>query len=160
MLRRQKRTHDPVWDGADSDRVRVLLECEADSTPSLIASVIEQEGYEVRTCCGPEDVGCSLVDHGVCELVEGADVVVNMLRPHEGGAAVLDRTLARRRPPAVVVEQSPHQSRTTEPGGADTPGIDTDRVVVAHTPVTRNKLVGAIRAALDQRHAAATARGR
>ena len=105
----------------------------------------------MRTCGGPEEEGCSLVDHGVCELVEGADVVVNMLRDHEGGREVLDSTLALRRPPAVVVEQSSDQLRSAESAGAAAPGIDANRAVVAQTPGTRDKLVGAIQAALDQR---------
>ncbi len=149
MFGKAKRPHDPAWDDGEGDRVRVLLECGHDSTPSIIAAVIAEEGYDVRTCTGPGDHSCSLVEHGSCELVDGADVVVNMLRPHEGGKEVLDRTTELRRPPAVVAEMTPDRIRRIERGeDPDDPG--SDRVTVVQTPVTREGLVQAIRAALDQ----------
>ena len=70
--------HRPWEEG--SSRTRVLLECAASSSPSIIARVVERHGFDVRTCEGPGDRGgCDLIDHGACALVSGADVVVNML---------------------------------------------------------------------------------
>src|SRR5690606_28116427 len=90
----------------DDPRSRVLLECAASSSPSIIARVVERHGFAVRTCEGPGDRGgCDLLDHGACALVSGADVVVNMLTGWDPTSSeVLAAVLDERRPPATVVE--------------------------------------------------------
>ena len=91
------------WDDGD-DRVRVLLECALKDSPTIVASVIEREGYAVRTCDGPTGTTCDLLDHGACALVDGADVVVNLLGTTPDEQAVLDTMTGLRRPPAIAVE--------------------------------------------------------
>jgi hypothetical protein len=80
------------------------LECAPDAAPTLIASLIEREGYAVRTCEGPTDDACDLLDRGACSLVDGADVVVNLLGDSPSERAVLGATERLRRPPAVVAQ--------------------------------------------------------
>lgn len=92
------------WNSDDGDRVRVLLECSPDASPSLIASLIEREGYAVRTCEGPTDDACDLLDRGACSLIDGADVVVNLLDGTPSERAVLGATERLRRPPAIVAQ--------------------------------------------------------
>jgi hypothetical protein len=85
------------WDDGD-DRVRVLLECALKDSPTIVASII------VRTCDGPTGTTCDLLDHGACALVDGADVVVNLLGTTPDEQAVLDAMTGLRRPPAIAVE--------------------------------------------------------
>lgn len=134
------------WD-PDAPGPRVLLECPATASPSMIARVVERQGFQVRTCDGPADRGgCDLIDHGTCGLVAGADVVVNMLdaadpEAHDVLAAVTDE----RRPPAVVVELTrPRLQRRV----LDDRGGSARQVDVLHTPVTSRDLVAAIERAL------------
>lgn len=125
------RTPRQTWSDGTDGRVRVLLECEHDSSSSILASTIERHGYEVRTCEGPDEHGCDLLVNGVCALVDGADVVVNMLRTPVVGAEILDGVAAVRRPPVVVA-----------------PG----RTLPIDTPVTGRVLVAAITQAIQQRN--------
>lgn len=99
-MRREKAR--PCWDDESTPRVRVLLECESTDSPSIIASVIERHGFAVRTCEGPRERRCRLLEDGVCELVDEADVVVNMLRSSPTGPRVLRAVAQTRRPPALV----------------------------------------------------------
>jgi hypothetical protein len=144
------------WD-PDAPGHRVLLECPATASPSMIARVVERHGYEVRTCDGPADQGgCDLIDHGACALVAGADVVVNMLDAadpdaHDVLAAVSDE----RRPPAVVVELT--RPRLARRGLDDHDAVDR-RIDVLHTPVTSQDLVSAIEQALLDRPPGASRR--
>lgn len=139
--------HRPWEEG--SSRTRVLLECAASSSPSIIARVVERHGFDVRTCEGPGDRGgCDLIDHGACALVSGADVVVNMLAAGDRASSdVLDAVLGERRPPAAVVELTP--ARRAEVGHDDV--IGPRRVTVIETPVSGIDLVAGIRTAIERR---------
>jgi hypothetical protein len=132
------------WDQEDDDRVRVLLECAPDDSPSIIATTIEREGYAVRTCNGPGDVVCDLDRHGACDLVEGADVVVNLL-PGAEGRQLADRIASARRPPAVVAQVLAGAEGSPAPDAA---GAPRGTVVRVRTPPTRRSLLDAIRTAL------------
>lgn len=131
------------WDDDDDDRVRVLLECTPAESPSIVARSLEREGFAVRTCTGPDDVACDLDRHGACDLVDGADVVVNLL-DGDHGQALAERIAAARRPPAVVahVRLAPGEDLPAE---ADSP------VVLVRRPATRRALLQAIDEALDGR---------
>ncbi len=135
----------------EESRVRVLLECDPEFSPSIVASVIERGGFAVRTCEGPGDNDCDLLVNGACTLVEGADVVVNMLGTRSVGRNILDEVAGLRRPPAVVAEMThPEVLAATEPS-ADTEGIDLDRITVVETPVTGDSLIEAINTAIKRR---------
>lgn len=134
----------PSWESADRGRVRVLIECQHTDSPAIIASVIEREGYEVRTCLGPDAGSCDLVDNGHCGLVDGADVVVNLLRDPVEGPRIAQAVGSVRRPPAQVVER-PHPKAHAEPEPTASRGA------VVHPPVTRASLVMAINDALSER---------
>ena len=125
-----------VWDDTDDGRVRVLLECEPSDSPTLIASLIERHGFDVRVCEGPGEQRCTLLNHEACGLVDGADVVVNLLHHGHDADAVLDAVAAQRRPPAVVTDHpaTPERDR---------------RVVSIASPVTRRSLLGGISDALQ-----------
>lgn len=129
------------WGDEDDERVRVLIECQHTDSPAIIASVIERDGYAVRTCEGPDAGRCELVEHGHCGLVDGADVVVNMLRDPVEGPRIADAVAAVRRPPALVVERS----RPKDAVGLDVPPSGP---TVVHTPITRAALLAAIDDAL------------
>lgn len=67
------------WTDGAHDRPRVLVE-HADGAMRWAAErVLRRHGYDVAVCGGPDDNGgpCPLVVRGDCELVEGADVIVN-----------------------------------------------------------------------------------
>ncbi|MEZ5177489.1 MAG: hypothetical protein R2746_04175 [Acidimicrobiales bacterium] len=138
-----KRSQRP-WEDEPDDRVRVLVECQHTDSPGIIATVVEREGYAVRTCEGPDIGRCELVEHGHCGLVEGADVVVNLLRDPEEGPKIADAVASLRRPPALVVERS--RTRAT-------PGTDVSHggPTVVHPPITKASLVAAIDEALQDR---------
>jgi hypothetical protein len=130
------------WTKADESKVRVLVECPPAGSPSIMATALEREGYEVRTCEGPSVRSCDLLTDGTCGLVDGADVVVNLLGSDPTGREVLRAASAIRRPPAVVAEMTEAQAvaLAVECGGCVDPG----RVTVVQPPLTRQALVEAI----------------
>ena len=131
-----------AWDDGDDPRLRVLVECDYADSPSLVASLIERHGFAVRTCEGPGAAPCDLHEHGACQLVDGADVVVNLLRDPEARQRVAHEVASVRRPPAVVAQGPPDP----EVGGT---------VTWIAPPVTRNALISGITAALRE-HGAPT----
>ena len=133
------------WDDAGTERPRVLIECPSTASPSIIADLVSRSGYEVRTCVGPDDRGhrCDLLDEGACELVSGADVVVNMLGVRkDAGSRVAEAVLSERRPPKVVVEIAQPDVPVT--------GVDLQAAEVVSTPVHAGQLLRAIRRALGR----------
>lgn len=140
MRRRSKRE---PWSDEPDQRVRVLLECEPESSPSIIAPVIERHGYAVRTCEGPGHDGCDLLENGACALVDGADVVVNMLHEPVVGPQIRDSVAATRRPPAVVAEMTPLEAQASG-ARTGTQMLDRDRITVLESPVNTEKLITAI----------------
>ena len=146
----RKRTPEQ-WTSEENACVRVLLECEPEAAPSIIASVIEREGYAVRTCTGPNAGRCDLLASGSCSLVDGADVVVNMLHTRGRGRRVLDRVMGLRRPPAVITEMTRPQLAAAGGQDGEAPPLDLDRVTVVETPVNGKALLEAIDAAADGR---------
>ena len=148
------------WSGASDGRVRVLLECEPESAPSIIASVIERHGFDVKTCEGPKVHSCDLLDDGACPLVSGADVVVNMLHNRvTSGRSVLEEMTEMRRPPAIVSEMTHPQVVAASNGDPEFPPIRFDRVTVVETPVSAARLIGAINEAAERHRRDAPAWG-
>lgn len=139
-------TENRPWGAEDDGRVRVLIECQHTDSPAIIASVIEREGYAVHTCQGPDAGPCDLVEHGHCGLVDGADVVVNLLRDPVEGPRIAEAVASVRRPPALVVERP--RPRAGDDADADAPRSPS---TVVHPPITRAGLVAAIDAALQSR---------
>jgi hypothetical protein len=135
--------HD-AWPDRSDDRVRVLLECPPESSPAIIASVIERHGYDVRSCEGPDQHRCDLHENGVCALVDGADVVVNLLRTRSTGPSVLDEVVAIRRPPAVVAERTHPRVMAARNGTDGVEHLDADGVTVIEAPMTGRTLIEAI----------------
>ena len=138
------------WDESESNRVRVLLECPPAGSPSIIASAIERRGYAVRTCDGPSAKPCALLDHGACALVDGADVVVNMLGSTPGEIPVLPAVAGLRRYPAMVAARRTGHPATAR-GEPPSPIGSADAVVGLRTPVTIEAVVGGIEEALRRR---------
>ena len=103
----------------------------------------------MRTCEGPDDHGCDLLVNGVCALVDGADVVVNMLRTPVVGRDILDGVAAVRRPPAVVAQMTRSEALDTSTAP---PGVALGRVTPMDTPVTGRALMAAIEQAIAQRN--------
>ncbi|MCP4434642.1 MAG: hypothetical protein GY812_03975 [Actinomycetia bacterium] len=99
-----RRSEPETWADAPEDRIRVLLECDPASSPSIIGPMIERRGFEVRTCEGPDSVPCDLLTSGACPLVDGADVVVNIIRERETAIELVNAVTAIRRPPAVLAQ--------------------------------------------------------
>jgi hypothetical protein len=134
---------DEGWDDS-SGRMRVLLECPPSATPSIIADLIERNGYQVRTCTGPNDRhACDLLEHGACELVDGADAVVNMLNVRtEPGRSVAEVVLSQRRPPKVIVEVAQADLAVD--------GLELAGASVLAMPVTSKRLINAIDSAFIQ----------
>ena len=141
----------PRWDESESNRVRVLLECPPAESPSIIASAIERRGYAVRTCEGPSVKPCALLDRGACALVDGADVVVNMLGTTPREARVLPAVAGLRRCPAVVAGVQYRVPAAAN--GADPFAVpeSADAVTKLPAPVTTSALFGGIEEALRRR---------
>lgn len=126
------------WEDSTGTRPRVLLEGGPEYPPSVIAPIIERHGFEVRTCEGPtHEGGCDLLDDGTCALVDGADVVVNMLSTPVEAPMVLDAVTGLRRPPGAVATESAATSVSPP-------------VAVIRGPVTKWKLMSAIHEALER----------
>lgn len=149
MVRRP--LHDP-WEGTDGTRVRVLVECEPSTTSSLIATAIEERGYAVRVCDGPaRDRGCVLLDQGACGLVDGADVIVNLLHPADPETRrVLGAVSQQRRPPAVVTGRG--RLEPEHAAADDDCEIHRHRLTAVDDPVTAATLLAAIQTALEERN--------
>lgn len=141
---------DTSWDDVPSDRSRVLLECPAGSSPQLIADAIERHGYAVKVCEGPSRRHpCDLVDAGACALVDGADVVVNLLNgPDAEGREVIHHLTRLRRPPEVVTELTQPEIDRLSATGEWT--FDRDRVEIVASPLTGDALLEAIDAAMSR----------
>lgn len=142
------RSKQEPWSDEPDPRIRVLLECEPESSPSALAAVIERQGYSVRTCEGPRHGGCVLLENGACALVDGADVVVNLLNETAAGSRIRDAVAGTRRPPAVVAEMASAQSRHASGEKTGPPTVDMDRITVIESPVDTKKLITAIEEAL------------
>lgn len=152
------------WDESTDDRVRVLLEFGPESSPSIMAAIIERHGFEVRSCEGPDhDHGCDLIENGMCALVDGADVVVNMLSTPLDAPMVLDAVTGLRRPPAVVATDTTAARRDAaarsevDPSDADgstehtsEPARHSPPVTVMHGAVTTATLINSIHDALER----------
>lgn len=139
------------WSDVPEDVPRVLLECPAGSSPLLIADAIERQGYAVKVCEGPDArTPCSLVSEGVCALVSGADVVVNLLNgPDPEARRVITAIAEQRRPPEVVTELTqPEIERHAD--DEDWP-FRRDHVTIVASPLTSRTLLLAIEEALSRR---------
>lgn len=138
------------WTSA-TQGTRVLIECPASSSPSIVADVVRRHGFDVRTCEGPCDRGaCDLLDHGTCALVSGADVVVNLLGAADPAADdVLGAVLAERRPPACVVERTPERLRLDRDGRRVPAGRRRPTTIVS--PVTSRDLIRGVYDAIESR---------
>ena len=89
------------WNGRPGPRPRVLLECPPHYSPTLVAAVLEPEGFEMAICEGrAADASCALARGERCALVDGADVVVNLFGISEPQYVDLVHDVGRRRPPA------------------------------------------------------------
>ena len=138
------------WEEAPADAVRVLVECPPEQTPDVVAGILERHGYAVRTCEGPDKRHhCPLVTTGACNLVSGADVVINLFGASDQHASeVLGALTEERRPPAVITEMpTPEIQRRTE---SDDWWFDRDRVNIVASPLTTATLLEAVEAALAE----------
>ena len=139
------------WGDEADPRLRVLLECEPSASPSIVASVLERHGYSVRVCEGPTVHRCSLLEKGACELVDGTDVVVNMLHETGDGPTVHEEVLAGRRPPAVVLEMTPTADRGSAGNPSRAPYTAKEHLTVLETPVNTAKLIVSVERAVAAR---------
>lgn len=141
------RSRQDPWSEDPDPRIRVLIECEPESS-AAIAAAIELQGYSVRTCEGPRHRGCDLLADGACALVDRADVVVNLLDETLNGARIRDAVAATRRPPALVAELTPAETRRAKSKTTGVPAGTTSRITVLQPPVNTKKLIAAIEEAL------------
>jgi hypothetical protein len=155
----KKSPSQPQWDDSDASRVRILLECPPESSPSVIASVIESHGYAVRTCGGPSVGPCALISQGACALVDNADVVVNLLGATPSEQSVLPAVAGLRRCPAILAETRFQQLAPASRSGLDPAPESVDAVEVLRPPITRRALIEGIEAALRRREHRASSWG-
>jgi hypothetical protein len=96
------------WPDGAGGGPRVVVECRDDVLADAAAGTLSAAGYHVMSCVGPDDRHrCPLLDGGGCPLVEGADVVVDMLGfGDDDGARVLGRLKERYPDTPVVAEAS------------------------------------------------------
>ncbi len=135
------------WSSRPTDAPRVLLECAGPDSPEIIADVIRREGYDVAVCTGPDGSHpCDLLTHGACELVDEADVVVNLFH-NRVGDEIGTHVASIRRPPAMVNQTAPPSE--SRPGNPADP-----RVVTVGRRMDRSQLLASIREALRRRSGA------
>ena len=94
---------------ADS-RTEVLLEAPEGAEAGELWGLLEDNGYKVSWCPGPEGpppVWCPLLDGRRCRLVESADVVVCALGLHGESCRQVARELGRLHPEAAVIVETP-----------------------------------------------------
>jgi len=62
-------------------RPRVLLEMPSMPLAATVATVLQEEGYDVAQCCGPAQVpyGCPLTRGMRCPIADDADVIIDGL---------------------------------------------------------------------------------
>jgi len=93
------------WKPGRGTRPRVLLECPAEESPGIVASVLDRAGFDVVVCEGPvADRRCPLAAGEGCPTIHAVDVVVNMLGASTAEQAEVLPALAQAgpRPPAIV----------------------------------------------------------
>lgn len=103
-LRRRRGKRAPGEWPERQGRARVLVE-EADPASGwVVEKLLQNEGYDVAVCGGPEILGrCFLVTDGRCPLAEGADVVLNSLSLSQPDRREVVEALRARLPDTPVI---------------------------------------------------------
>jgi len=71
---------DARWPADRGQATRVAVECDDPATTAAAVAVLQAAGHEVAVCAGPDaHHRCPLLEQDRCPLVEGSDVVVNLL---------------------------------------------------------------------------------
>ena len=136
---RQKRPS--AWPQRSDDRVRVLLEYPAHSTPSAMAKALDDAGYETLICEGTER--CPIVAGGDCALVDGADVVVSGFGVTTSDDRELPAAIRSRHPEVPLVVEC------TEPTSERYPDLVGPSIHL-RTPVSKSSVTAAVSAALAE----------
>lgn len=134
-----------VWKDPDHKRPRVLLECPAERSPSIIATVMERHGMDVHICEGPaHGAKCSKMETGLCPAVDEADVVVNMLGQYRSyGRRIAEAVLILPDGPALVLQASEAECARED--------VRTEGAIILKPLVRSGALISAIRQALRQK---------
>lgn len=132
-----------AWPERTDERTRVLVENHDFGNGFAIERALEDEGFEVSICGGPDALPkhrCPLVANGACGLVDGADVVVHSLNPDRPEHRSVLQSLRTLHPstPLVVEVPVPSQERHAEL---------LEGCTVLSVPATRETLLDAVRAA-------------
>jgi hypothetical protein len=109
-----------------------------------VERVLEEAGYEVAVCGGPDHLNrraCPLVFSESCDLVSGADLVVHSLNPDRPEHAEVLRALRAKHPETPVVVEVPGPTAARHEGLLD-------GCTVVPYPVTRESLIDAVAGAL------------
>jgi hypothetical protein len=137
----------PAWDAAPSNGsspTRVVVENGDFGIGYAVERVLEEAGYEVMVCGGPENLSkrsCPLVIDGSCDLVAGADVIVHSLNLDRPEHAEVLRAIRSKYPHTPVVVEVPGPTIARHQGLLD--GCE----IVAF-PANRDALLGAVAGAL------------
>jgi hypothetical protein len=119
----------------------VLLECEDGAVAHAAWKLLGRYDTNMMWCPGPNAPGrprCPLVERGRCEMVERADVVVNVLgTPDARAAAVAERLDDQADSGTSVVV-------VCEPGRADSTRARLTRCDVVEGPLTRQLLTDSV----------------
>jgi DNA-binding NtrC family response regulator len=139
-------------EGVAPPRPRVLVEEPDGAEAFALWRLLEDDGYDVSWCQGPEGRPrrqCALVTAGSCELVENADVVVSSLGLSEERCRDVLEAVRRLHPetPLVVEASRPSIERWA-------PLFEGNWVL--HTPVTAQTLRDSVRRVLADRAGEAT----
>lgn len=89
----------------------MLLECAPESSPAIVATILERAGFEVATCVGPaEHERCPVACDAHCSALHKVDVVVNMLgtkTPERREVLGAVASTGPRRPPIIAMVDDP-----------------------------------------------------
>jgi hypothetical protein len=93
-----------------SPRPEVLLEASEEAEASVLWGLLEDSGYKVSWCRGPEGPSpswCPLLGGHRCPLVESAAVVVSALGFDDASCRQVLEELGRLHPEAAVIVETP-----------------------------------------------------
>ena len=129
--------------GTGGARPRVLIEHTDGAVRHAAETFLAQDGFDVAGCGGPTAFRCArcpLVTRGSCPLADSADVIVHALNPDYALNASVLEELKHRYPQTAIVAEVP------------APAMERHRELVAGcqtltSPMTRDRLVAAVRAA-------------
>jgi hemolysin III len=139
--RRRSVMLDPTWPERATRGSRVVIESGDAALSEAASSTLRDAGYEVAACTGPDERHrCPLFETGHCALVEGGQVVINLLGCGDSDRGRVLPHLRSRYPDMPVVAELSASEREAH-------AAVMEGVCVADLPLRRDSLLAQVAAA-------------